>query len=59
MTDLTLQQRLQLLVQHGDYARFTGVPLKVVVSQDASTTGADPGATQGAAVLYLDVSTPS
>jgi hypothetical protein len=33
-------------------------PIKVVVSQDGSNTGADPGSTQGAAILYLVVATP-
>ncbi len=33
-------------------------PIKVVVSQDGTNTGADPGSTQGAAVLYLVTSTP-
>ena len=32
--------------------------LKVVVSQDATSGGADPGATQGAARLYIVTATP-
>lgn len=40
--------------------RFTlAHPLKVVVSQDGTSTGADPGSTQGAAVLYLVTATPA
>jgi hypothetical protein len=39
--------------------KFTTVdPIKVVVSQDGTNTGADPGSTQGAAVLYLVTATP-
>ncbi len=33
-------------------------PIKVVVSQDGTTTGADPGSTHGAAVLFLVTATP-
>lgn len=33
-------------------------PIKVCVSQDGTNTGADPGATQGAAILYLSTVTP-
>jgi hypothetical protein len=33
-------------------------PIKVVVSQDGTTTGGDPGSTQGSATLYLVTSTP-
>jgi hypothetical protein len=33
-------------------------PLKVVVSQDGTDTGADPGSTQGAAKLYVLTSGP-
>jgi hypothetical protein len=33
-------------------------PIKVVVSQNGTITGADPGSTQGAAILYLVVATP-
>lgn len=33
-------------------------PIKVCVSQDGTNTGANPGATQGAAVLYLVTATP-
>ena len=33
-------------------------PIKVCVSQDGTTTGADPGSTQGAAILYLVTATP-
>lgn len=41
-------------------ASFLGAaPLKVVVSQDGKAGGADPGATQGEAALYLMVATPS
>lgn len=40
--------------------KFTAADaIKVVVSQNGSSTGADPGATQGAAVLYLVTATPS
>jgi hypothetical protein len=40
-------------------ARFTTAePIKVVVSQDGTITGADPGSTQGAATLYLVTCTP-
>jgi len=40
-------------------AKFTAAaPIKVVVSQDGTNTGADPGSTQGAAVLYLVTATP-
>lgn len=34
-------------------------PLKIVVSQDGTPTGVDPGSTQGAAVLYLVTATPA
>ncbi len=34
-------------------------PIKVCVSQDGTNTGADPGSTQGAAVLYLVTATPA
>lgn len=41
-------------------AKFvTADPIKVCVSQDGTNTGADPGATQGAAVLYLITATPA
>lgn len=33
-------------------------PVEIVVSQDGTNTGADPGSTQGAAVLYLVTATP-
>lgn len=36
----------------------TADPLKFCVSQDGTNTGADPGATQGAAVLFLVTATP-
>lgn len=40
-------------------ARFiSDDPWKIVVSSDGSRVGADPGATQGAAVLYLVTATP-
>ncbi len=40
-------------------AKFlTADPIKVCVSQDGTNTGADPGASQGAGVLYLVVVTP-
>ena len=40
-------------------AKFTSSnPVKVVVSQDGTTNGADPGSTQGAGVLYLVVASP-
>lgn len=40
--------------------KFTTVdPIKVVVSQDGTNTGADPGSTQGSAVLYLVTATPA
>jgi hypothetical protein len=40
-------------------AKFlTADPVKVVVSQDGTNTGADPGSTQGAAILYLVTATP-
>ncbi len=34
-------------------------PIKVVVSQDGTNTGADPGSTQGEAILYLITATPA
>lgn len=34
-------------------------PFKICVSQSGATNGADPGATQGAAVLYLVTATPA
>lgn len=34
-------------------------PMKVVVSQDGTTTGGDPGSTQGAAALYLVTAKPT
>lgn len=41
-------------------AKFTAAtPLKVIVSTDGTTAGSDPGATQGAAVLYLVTATPA
>lgn len=41
-------------------AKFTSAsPIKVVVSQDGTTIGADPGSTVGAAVLYLVTATPA
>lgn len=40
-------------------AKFTTTdPVKVVVSQDGTNIGADPGSSQGAAVLYLVTVTP-
>jgi hypothetical protein len=40
--------------------KFTAAnPIQVVVSQSGMNTGADPGSTQGSAVLYLDISTPA
>lgn len=40
--------------------RFTNTnPIKVVVSQTGKTDGADPGATQGSAVLYVVTATPT
>ena len=40
-------------------AKFTaGHPVKVVVSRNGQNDGADPGSTQGAAVLYLVTATP-
>lgn len=33
-------------------------PIKVVVSQDGTNTGGDPGSAQGSAVLYLVTATP-
>ena len=36
----------------------TADPIKVCVSQDGTNTGANPGSTQGAAVLYLVTATP-
>jgi hypothetical protein len=40
-------------------SKFTAAnPIKVVVSQDGTNTGADPGSTVGAAILYLVVATP-
>ncbi len=38
---------------------FAAYPVQVVVSQDGTNTGADPGSTQGAAVLYLVTATPT
>jgi hypothetical protein len=38
---------------------ITADPIKVVVSQDGTDAGADPGSTQGAAVLYLITATPA
>ncbi len=41
-------------------AKFTSaLPLKVVVSQDGSSGGADPGSSHGAAILYLVTATPA
>lgn len=37
----------------------TDDPIKVVVSTDGTTDGADPGSTQGAAILYLVTATPA
>jgi hypothetical protein len=34
-------------------------PIKVVVSQDGTNTGADPGSTVGSAILYLVTATPA
>jgi len=34
-------------------------PIKVVVSQDGTTTGGDPGSTVGSAILYLVTATPA
>lgn len=40
-------------------AKFTTAdPIKVCVTQDGTNTGSDPGATQGAATLYLVTATP-
>lgn len=40
--------------------KFTAAnPIEVVVSQDGTNTGADPGSTQGAGVLYLVTATPA
>lgn len=40
--------------------KFTAAnPIKVVVSQDGTVGGADPGSTQGAAILYLITATPA
>ena len=40
--------------------KFTAAnPVQVVVSQDGTNTGADPGSTQGAAILYLVTATPA
>ena len=40
--------------------KFTNAnPVKVVVSQDGTIVGADPGSTHGAAVLYLVTATPA
>jgi hypothetical protein len=36
----------------------TADPLKLVVSQDATIGGADPGSTQGEVLLYLVIATP-
>ncbi len=39
--------------------KFTAAnPIKVVVSQDGTNTGADPGSTHGSAILYLVTATP-
>jgi hypothetical protein len=49
-------------LNHGAYLPqrlTTADPIKVVVSDDGTTTGADPGATQGAAILYLVTATPA
>lgn len=41
-------------------AKFTAAnPIKIVVSQNGAVGGADPGSTQGAAVLYLVTATPT
>lgn len=41
-------------------ARFANTdPIEVVVSQDGSIGGADPGSTVGAAILYLVTATPA
>lgn len=41
-------------------AKFrTATPVKVCVSQNGQSTGADPGAMQGAAILYLVTATPA
>jgi hypothetical protein len=37
----------------------TADPIKVCVTQDGMNTGADPGSTQGSAVLYLVTATPA
>jgi hypothetical protein len=37
---------------------LTADPIQVCVSQNGTTTGANPGATQGSAVLYIVTSTP-
>ncbi len=36
----------------------TADPIKVVVSQDGTNTGADPGSAHGAAILYVVTATP-
>ena len=40
-------------------ATLSGAPIKFVVSQDGTNTGASPGATQGAATLYIVTATPA
>lgn len=41
-------------------AKFANAhPIKVCVSQDGTNTGANPGATQGAGIVYLVTSTPT
>lgn len=43
----------------GGVVKFTTTdPIKVVVSQNGANNGADPGSTQGEAVLYLVTATP-
>lgn len=40
-------------------AKCTGVPIQIVVTQNGLADGADPGSTQGAAILYLVTATPA
>jgi hypothetical protein len=61
---VSLAQNLALSGAYGGNrqlpARFTiADPVKVVVSQDGTNTGANPGSTQGAAVLYVVTATPA
>ena len=41
------------------FKMVTANPIKICVSQDGTNTGADPGSTQGAGVLYLVTATPA